>query len=146
MAWRARVHTLGLTFACAVVLSSGPCGAAHPDVAPVPGGVITSDTCLGCHDVVLARNPRTRDVRVFPTLPHWPSAIERERLLGHPVGSDYARSQRDRQLRLRPPFQVSERLENGRLGCVSCHDLRAENPARLALTARGTLCLACHEF
>ena len=135
-----------LAVACVALLPPTPSRAAHPDVLPAPNGTIASDTCLGCHDGVLARSPRTRDVRVFPTLPQLPSAIERERVFGHPVGSDYARALADRRLRLRSPFQVAERLENGRLGCVSCHDLRAENPARLALTARGNLCLACHEL
>ena len=135
-----------LALACVALLRPAPCGAAHPEVPPEPNGTIASDTCLGCHDGVLARNVHTRDVRVFPSLPQLPSAVERERVFGHPVGSDYARALTDRRLRLRSPFQVSERLENGRLGCVSCHDLRAQNRARLALGSRGNVCLSCHEL
>ncbi|MBI2216896.1 MAG: hypothetical protein HYU51_06320 [Candidatus Rokubacteria bacterium] len=68
---------------------------------------------------------------------------------GHPVGGSYSAASTRPELKLRPSAMLpaSVRLEDGRIGCSSCHDLMSPLPARLAMSNHGSaLCFACHEM
>jgi predicted CXXCH cytochrome family protein len=123
-------------------------GASHPPVPADTSGVVTSTTCLGCHDGVIARTAGARDVRAPFPVALGGSAIERERITGHPIGTDYARATSRRVSRLLPVARLDStiRLENGRVGCMSCHDLASTARARLVRPAGGDLCLGCHDL
>jgi predicted CXXCH cytochrome family protein len=65
----------------------------------------------------------------------------------HPVNLDYLTAQTSGQAKLRPvsllPPEI--RLVNGRVECVSCHDLSASGAPRLVMGMhRSRLCFACH--
>ncbi len=83
--------------------------------------------CLGCHDAVLARHMKT----------------------DHPIDVDYslARVKRNSALKYISPWDPVIKLENGRVGCTSCHNRNSRLPARLAVSNAGSqLCLACHNL
>jgi predicted CXXCH cytochrome family protein len=122
--------------------------ASHPPVPADASGVVASSTCMECHDGVVARPARARDVRAPYPVALGGSAIERERTTGHPVGMEYSRAWVRRQTRLRPAAMLDSaiRLEHGRVGCVSCHDLDSPSRARLVRPAGGDLCLGCHDL
>jgi len=82
-----------------------------------------SMTCLGCHDGLIARDAS-----------------------GHPIGRAYdAAALDDRRLRPRAILPEAVTLEDGRVGCISCHDPASALPARLTMPNRGSaLCFACH--
>jgi predicted CXXCH cytochrome family protein len=123
-------------------------GASHPPVPADASGVVASRTCLECHDGVIARTARARDVRAPYPVALGGSAIERERITGHPVGMEYSRAWVRRETRLRPAAMLDSaiRLEHGRVGCISCHDLDSPSRARLVRPAGGDLCLGCHDL
>ena len=110
------------------------------------GGLLDSDSrrCLACHDGVSASESAhaTRWNR-------GPGDVGDPRR-NHPVGVAYpARSQRERGGPFRAagllPKQI--RLCEGKVSCVSCHDLYSDRPYRLAVPVeRSALCLSCHEL
>lgn len=121
----------------------------HPPVPVARAGVATSATCLQCHDGMIARDAPTRDVRMA-SLPG-PAAIrppERGDHMGHPIGIEYARAALRRNARLHPRASLDPvlRLEDGHVGCVTCHDLASSRPAKVVQPARGGLCMACHDL
>ncbi|MFQ5872243.1 MAG: cytochrome c3 family protein [Dehalococcoidia bacterium] len=90
------------------------------------GELADSHTCLECHDGALAQD-----------------------VVSHPIGMDYATSFFQRQGTLKPigTLPSSIRLEEGRVGCASCHDTASSLPAKLALSNAGSaLCFACHNL
>jgi predicted CXXCH cytochrome family protein len=68
----------------------------------------------------------------------------------HPVGIEYNSSARPKDLSpLRPAGMLPPdvQLPDGRVACISCHDLYAQTPYRLVVTIRGSeLCLTCHDM
>lgn len=135
----------------AVLLAVAP-GSSHPSAhvaVPAAAGEVTpSQVCLGCHDGTIARDVLVRDVTLPFTHAGAGSVWERERRAGHPIGSDYGRLASDRRARLRRPafLDPAIKLEDGRVGCLSCHDLGSPRRARLAVIGGGSLCLACHDL
>jgi predicted CXXCH cytochrome family protein len=115
----------------------------HPPVPAGVSGVVASDTCLGCHDGTLARDVRANVTRGVAR-PGAASAFERE--AGHPIGTEYARAAANHRSRLRAVRDPGIALEQGRVGCVSCHDLGSPRPGRLAVTVGGSLCPGCHDL
>lgn len=103
-----------------------------------------SRRCLGCHDGVTAAESRNPT----PSNPRFRRAGDRGR--NHPVGMRYRRGRRrGRNARLRPSSTLPRhmRLPNGRVGCVSCHDLYSTERKRLAAPMEGSqLCYTCHEM
>lgn len=120
----------------------------HPPMPAGPSGVVSSRTCLGCHDGTIARNVLVRDVTNPLSLVAAQSVFDRERRFGHPINSDYARAQANPRARLRPVAAIDPaiRLEDGRVGCASCHDLTSPRRAYLTVTLRGSVCLSCHDL
>ena len=67
---------------------------------------------------------------------------------GHPVGVDYAYAQTTSET-LKPALLLDAalRLENGKVGCVSCHDAFSRLAGQLVVDNRGSaLCLSCHRM
>ncbi len=92
----------------------------HAGVSPRSESLI----CQGCHDGVMARDS-----------------------LRHPVGMVYAASPQRRTGRLTSPASLAApiTLEDGRVGCSSCHDLSSALPSKLVVANTGSaLCSACH--
>ncbi len=146
-------ETRRLTIAAAIVIAilSIPSPSRAADHPPVPGRAlaeVTSEQCKQCHDGWGAVAVRTRDVRSPSLVSTDESAIERERRSGHPVAVNYARAQARRHARLRPVAALDPviRLEEGKVGCVSCHDLTSARRGKLATPARGGLCAGCHDM
>lgn len=118
------------------------CGYCHVDVAALPsnharwGGVgwergvpAVPDTavCLSCHDGALASEASV----------HGPNS--------HPIGIDYALARQQFPDRFNDITAASEiRLEDGRIGCLSCHAIHrpADGSNRHAIIESS--CQACH--
>jgi predicted CXXCH cytochrome family protein len=95
--------------------------------------------CETCHDGIISEDG------------HWtaPSQIARSgRDLGHPVGIDYSGAQiHSTTLTAAPMLDRAITLENGTVGCTSCHDALSRIPRQLVIDNRGSaLCLACHRL
>ncbi|PYQ90091.1 MAG: hypothetical protein DMG02_12460 [Acidobacteria bacterium] len=95
--------------------------------------------CQACHDGVIGEGG------------HWPTQGEIARSgrdLGHPVGIDYPNAQiRSATLTALPLLNPAVGLENGTVGCTSCHDALSRVPKQLVIDNRGSaLCLACHRL
>ena len=103
-----------------------------------------SRQCLGCHDGVSASDYG------FTTAENMRTAKAVDLRRTHPVGIPYKRMGRqNRDARLRPasllPREV--RLPDGRVSCVSCHNLYAKNRFRLAVPVENShLCFTRHEM
>lgn len=123
-------------------------GAAHihlDDDGTHATGLLDTDSqrCLGCHDGVSARD--------FGFTAGYRGTGEPIDLRHtHPVGIPYKTiGTRGRNARLRPamllPPQV--RLPSGRVSCISCHNLYATDPSRLAVPIENSrLCFSCHDM
>lgn len=117
-------------------------GTAHGGSTPTRRGnrpAAASLDCMGCHDGVIGQDG------------HWPgqreiagSGLDR----GHPVRVNYANAQTSSgELTPAPLFNVALRLENGEVGCTSCHDAFSRLGNSLVIDNRGSaLCLACHRM
>jgi predicted CXXCH cytochrome family protein len=69
--------------------------------------------------------------------------------MSHPVGVDYRMAQLKSGAKLRDPLFLDPavKLENGLVGCTSCHDANSELPAKLVMLNTGSrLCFACHDL
>lgn len=103
-----------------------------------------SRRCMACHDGVTARESAASNA--------WnrgPGSVGDHRR-NHPVGVPYPQrfskkgSGPFRPTSLLPP---KVRLPGGQVGCISCHDLYAPNPGRLAVPIEGSaLCFTCHDM
>ena len=86
---------------------------------------LVSHDCQSCHDGVIAP-----DVR-----------------LKHPIDVDYRLAQMKSQGKLKDISQLapSIALENGRIGCLSCHRPESSIQAKLIMSNAGSaLCFSCH--
>jgi len=100
-----------------------------------------SRRCLGCHDGVNAKESRnTLGMSVVRSLDDLKTS--------HPVGVDYPDRQTQRQTgqyrqATALPHQV--RLPNGKVSCVSCHNLYSKERHLLTVPMeRSALCVTCH--
>jgi predicted CXXCH cytochrome family protein len=109
-------------------------GAAHAQ-SPRPASV----RCRECHDGVIGEDD------------HRPVTLEAGRSgldSGHPTDVLYARAELSSQT-LTPVrlLNTALRLDNGTVGCISCHDAFSTLAAQLAIDNRGSaLCTACHRI
>ena len=87
----------------------------------------TSKDCGQCHDGALAHDafdPRSN----------------------HPIGIDY-RSRLAQSFGRLNPIESVLRLEDGKVGCVTCHNLDSDLPGKLAISNDGSrLCFTCHNL
>jgi predicted CXXCH cytochrome family protein len=95
--------------------------------------------CQACHDGIMSEGG------------HWSAQtqiLQSGRDLGHPVGVDYSTAQvRSAALTAFPLLNPAIGLENGTVGCSSCHDALSRVPKQLVVDNRGSaLCLACHRL
>jgi predicted CXXCH cytochrome family protein len=102
-----------------------------------------SRRCLSCHDGVTARETtyQTGTGHVAMSLG--------SRARNHPVGIPYRAMGRERgeKLRVAQALPKAVRLPEGRVSCVSCHNLYSPEPNRLSVPIDGSaLCLSCHEM
>lgn len=99
--------------------------------------------CLGCHDGTLAKsvNHRISDGNTHRT----PSI---ETIKGaHPVGMEYEIFASSKFKEYAPADSLNRdiKLINGRVGCVSCHNLLGRNDKYLAVdNTKSGLCFSCH--
>lgn len=138
---RARVRQSWLTAAIALLLLAATSGsllgaqegtAAYHQSATDPVRAETSRECLECHDGSLGQNMLS--IRLAPPRSN------------HPIGIDYLSRLVESPGRLKP-IGSTLRLEAGTVGCVSCHDLASDLPAKLAMSNKGSaLCLTCHNI
>ncbi len=111
----------------------------------IRGGSTDSESrrCLSCHDGVIAGDSSGRH------------GAGRTRAIGanngadHPVGVVYGRLRPGEgppaRLRHQGTLPKQIRLPEGKVSCVSCHDLYSRTPAHLTVTNEGSaLCIACH--
>ncbi|MBI2998783.1 MAG: hypothetical protein HYY46_10105 [Deltaproteobacteria bacterium] len=86
-----------------------------------------SQFCLSCHDGL-------RTTRIGTD---------------HPIGIDYRMAQLKRAAMLKHVSQLDAavKLENGKVGCTSCHDANSTLPAKLVMSnAQSRLCRSCHDL
>lgn len=102
--------------------------------------VVRSHVCLSCHDNSLAVDREAATSRKLGFLSNDPAS-------NHPIGVSY------REVSLRQPKEYHHasspniRLEDGKVGCISCHVGHSRN-GRIAGPAAIThgLCLDCHNL
>ena len=116
---------------------------AHPGVsgAAAPGVDDTSLLCLGCHDGSLAIAGEGLETQA----PQIGSGRE-----SHPVGVSYPSRSRPGSEGSYIPLQALDRrimLPEGRVGCLSCHDIFGSEEKLLVMSNRESrLCYACHQI
>ena len=100
--------------------------------------------CLGCHDGVNAVESRN------PTPWNRGRGYAGDGQRNHPVGVEYPdRTPRGSSVPFRPVSLLPEQvvLPEGKVGCVSCHDLYSEKKHLLTVTIEGSeLCFTCHDL
>ena len=109
----------------------------HPNRAPRNRTV--SMDCQACHDGIIGEDG------------HWsaqPQIASDGRDRGHPVGVEYSGAQmRSATLMTVTLLDPAIGLEDGTVGCSSCHDALSRIPKQLVIDNRGSaLCLACHRL
>lgn len=93
----------------------------------------TSTECLSCHDGTISKFPQV-EVRQGV----WQHGIG----MSHPIGVDYPRSEEFTYAEALPK-QIQ--LFDGKLGCLSCHDIYSKEANMLVMDNRKSkLCLTCH--
>jgi hypothetical protein len=101
-----------------------------------------SAQCLACHDGVTARDP------VNPTSSEGGGFDLFDQHRNHPVGIPNWKGWRKHSgvsYRLPPLVSEEVRLPEGKVSCVSCHDLYSNLADKLAVPIeRSMLCLTCH--
>lgn len=101
--------------------------------------------CLECHDGTLAPNILNNIRGEFRGVT--PAAFCLEK--GHPVAVDYRLAVTASKGRLRDPALIDPavKLEDGRVGCTSCHDPNSQLRAKLVMSNSGSrLCFSCHNL
>ena len=125
-------------------------GVAHissdPADARAGGRVLDTHTrqCLSCHDGVIA----TESKNVTPWTHSRGYSSDGHR--NHPIGVRYDRLSRPKDLSpLRPASMLPQEvtLPDWKVGCVSCHNLYAQERHLLTVPIEGSeLCLTCHDM
>ena len=134
------MHWLAIGAAHVGVGHAGP----GPDRAAAPGLDGQTRQCLGCHDGVSAGESLNRTP--------WERrhGFHEDKRQNHPVGVRYPnRTPKNFSVPFRPasglPARV--RLPEGRVSCVSCHDLYAGDEHLLTVPNKGSeLCFTCHDL
>ncbi len=102
-----------------------------------------SNNCLTCHDGVNAREAGHQWLRSAGGYLGDPGR-------NHPVGIPYVRRETDRRgspLRHVTLLPGEVRLPDGKVSCVSCHNLYNVERYRLSVPIEGSrLCLTCHDM
>ncbi|MFQ5494589.1 MAG: hypothetical protein ACE5EX_04335 [Phycisphaerae bacterium] len=97
-----------------------------------------------CHDGITASEAR------FGTIWNRGVGSAGDPRRDHPVDVRYADAMRhNTEARLRPPASLPPqiRLANGKVTCLSCHDLYNLEPHQLSVSMEGSsLCLTCHQM
>lgn len=112
---------------------------AHPEgkLIESSGGFLLDEfsaECLSCHDGTISKEPQ---VQVKGGT--WQHGIG----MSHPIGVDYPRSE-DFTYPESLPREV--RLFDGKIGCLSCHEIYTKEKNMLVMNNRGSrLCMACHK-
>lgn len=116
------------------------------DQSPSSGSLLdqTSRRCMGCHDGVNATEFRN-------TMPGQTGARSvGDRSRNHPVGVAYPRGRRrgaGTRLRSVSLVPARVRLPNGKVSCVSCHNLYGTGRGRLTVPIEDSaLCFSCHDL
>lgn len=97
--------------------------------------------CITCHDGTLASSVHYK-VKT--------AEQAQTRSLGniagsHPVGMDYTRYGNNREYVPHYSLPGNMVLMDGRIGCISCHDMLSKNKAYLAVElSNSELCFSCH--
>ncbi|HUU83466.1 MAG TPA: cytochrome c3 family protein [Phycisphaerae bacterium] len=103
-----------------------------------------SRSCLTCHDGVTAVES------VNPTGGSRRGRSLADRGRNHPVGMAYpSHRSRSRDSAFRPAALLPKEVElpNGRVSCISCHNLYGQDRARLAVPIeQSKLCFTCHQM
>ena len=144
-----RGHTTGRAF-CGICHNSGTLETkwrhqtaiqyAHPygKLIQDPGGAQLdkySVECLSCHDGTVSKFPRVEVKKGV-----WQHGMGES----HPIGIEYPRSN---TLTDRESLPKEVRLFNGRVGCLSCHEIYSKERDMLIMNNRGSrLCLTCHKM
>ncbi len=105
--------------------------------------------CLGCHDGTLASNVVSQDLNAFSGAFQGTTASISSTDRGHPVGIDYRLAQLKSRGRLREPSSIDPavKLENGQVGCTTCHDPNSPLRGKLVISNTGSrLCFSCHNL
>ncbi len=109
-----------------------------------PGIDAQSRKCLGCHDGVTAGDSVNGTDRAGAR-----SGYGHDQK-NHPIGIPYrttGRNQSDTQLRPVSMLPAEIRLPQGRVSCVSCHNLYAKTPKLLSAPIEEShLCFTCHSM
>lgn len=112
---------------------------AHPygKLIETAGGSLLDEfsaECLSCHDGTISKEPQ---VQVKGGL--WQHGIG----MSHPIGVDYPRSE---DFAYPESLPKDVRLFNGKIGCLSCHEIYTKEKNMLVMDNRGSrLCLTCHK-
>lgn len=102
----------------------------------------SSASCLTCHDGSLAPDEGIPDLE--------PGVWHHDGYSGstsHPLGVDYRAAQMRKRRGFREISQLPDviKLPDGKVECVSCHNLYSHNQHLLAISNEGSrLCLTCH--
>lgn len=106
----------------------------------------TSRVCLECHDGSMARNVLNSPFGPSASATPWVFCRAESPPFTHPIGIDYLSRLAQSRGRLKP-LGSALRLEEGKVGCITCHDLASALPAKLAMhNDRSALCLTCHNL
>ncbi|MCB9849874.1 MAG: hypothetical protein H6817_04140 [Phycisphaerales bacterium] len=100
-----------------------------------------SRRCMACHDGVSAGE--------FANTTPWNrgEGAMGDHRRNHPVGVAYPHGMRSGSFRNAAQLPKQVRLPDGKVSCVSCHDLYSQEPDRLSVPIEESrLCMSCHEL
>ena len=105
--------------------------------APTPA--VTTGICLSCHDGSLAKS-------VPHTLPGQRDPAVEPGGANHPVGADYQSALMARPQQYHDAASPGVSLEDGKVGCTSCHLGHVRNGRVEGPGLRADVCLSCHDL
>jgi predicted CXXCH cytochrome family protein len=125
----------------AVLIATAAPAAAKPRCLGAADGKAaqSSRTCLTCHDGAIAATVTN----------HLAGAAGAQIGAGHPVGVSYSIAFLRKPSRLQHPAMLDKRINlvDGKVQCVSCHDLSSTSKAMLVMPNRSSaLCSSCHRM